>query len=103
MPDYVLEDVFGIQRDIPLNYIAREDVDDIFIESLSRKRHIVIYGSSKQGKTCLRKKCLTEDQYIIIQCFNKFTIALLNEQILKQAGFQIITSEKKKFWEYFQS
>ena len=102
MPDYVLEDVFGIQRDIPLNYIAREDVDDIFIESLSRKRHIVIYGSSKQGKTCLRKKCLTEDQYIIIQCFNKFTIALLNEQILKQAGFQIITSEKKSFGSTFK-
>jgi hypothetical protein len=102
MADYSVEDVFGIQRDIPLNYIAREDVDDIFIESLSRKRHIVIYGSSKQGKTCLRKKCLSEDQYIIIQCSNKFTIALLNEQILKQAGFQITTSEKKSLGNTFR-
>lgn len=97
MPDYTLEEVFGIQRKIPLNYVAREDVDDIFIESLDRKRHIVIYGSSKQGKTCLRKKCLSEDRCIIVQCYNKLTTTLLNEQILKQAGFKIITSEKKSF------
>jgi hypothetical protein len=95
MSKHCLEDVFGIQREIPLNYVKRENVDDLFAESLKRKHHIVIYGSSKQGKTCLRKKCLSEDDYILIQCSNKISIAQLNELILKQAGFQLTTTEKK--------
>jgi hypothetical protein len=90
-----LEEVFGMQRGIPLNYVKREEVDDLFAESLKRKHHIVVYGSSKQGKTCLRKKCLPENDYILVQCSNKIGIGQLNELILKQAGFQLVVTEKK--------
>ena len=44
-------DMLGIQRDVPLNYVPRSHVDTVFIDSLTRSKHIVVYGSSKQGKT----------------------------------------------------
>lgn len=82
-------DVFGIGRDLPLNYIARKAVDEAFITSLTRDKHIVIYGSSKQGKTSLRKHCLTENDYVVVHCSNKWDLADLHSAILKRAGFEI--------------
>lgn len=87
------KDVFGIQRDIPLNYVARE-ADKILVDSLDRKHHVVIYGSSKQGKTCLRKKNLNDSDYIVVHCNHKWDLAQINTDILKQAGFEITISEK---------
>jgi hypothetical protein len=85
-------DVYGITRDIPLNYIVRSSVDDLFIDSLARDKHIVIYGSSKQGKTCLRKHCLTDSDYIIVHCSNKWSLGDLHANILKRAGYEITVS-----------
>src|SRR6266545_456935 len=59
-----MADVFGIARDVPANYVTRPDVDGKFIESLTRDKHVVVFGSSKQGKTCLRKYNLVEGDYI---------------------------------------
>ena len=64
----LIEDVYGVSRDLPLTYVEREHVDKVFISSLSRRKHIVIYGGSKQGKTSLRKYALNEDDCIVIQC-----------------------------------
>lgn len=86
------KDVFGIQRDLPLNYIVRE-ADKILVDSLDRSHHVVIYGSSKQGKTSLRKKNLTEDKYILVHCSNKWDISQINTNILKQAGYELTLSE----------
>lgn len=94
MNKYLTKDVFGIQRNLPLNYIERE-ADRVFVDSLNRNHHIVIFGSSKQGKTCLRKKNLTEDQYIIVHCNHKMDLYQLNINILKQAGFNVQVSETK--------
>lgn len=94
MKDFKIEDVFGKSRGIPLNYVKRESIDNIFQDSLLRKQHIVVFGSSKQGKTCLRKNHLREDQYVYVQCSNKHNIEDLNEQILKQIGFKPTVSEK---------
>ena len=60
------DEVFGISRDLPLNYVDRTNVDMKLIENLTREKHIVIYGSSKQGKTSLRKHCLQESDYIVV-------------------------------------
>ena len=74
MPEVInkTDDVFGINRDLPLNYQARESADTLFIDSLTRDTHLVIYGSSKQGKTSLRKHCLNKDDYIVIHCSNRW-------------------------------
>lgn len=93
--DYSTDSVYGISRDVPLNYVTREEVDNKLIDNLTREKHLVIYGSSKQGKTCLRKHCLQESDYITVQCSNKWTVEDLHSNILKRAGFKINISEKK--------
>jgi hypothetical protein len=95
MDKYYADDVYGIVRDVPLNYVARRSVDEKFIEDLSRDKHIVIYGSSKQGKTCLRKHCLSDDEYIVVQCSNRWALADLHTHVLKRAGFEVTQSETK--------
>jgi len=92
---HTVGDVFGIQRDLPLNYVDRKEVDELFIDSLSRKKHIVIYGSSKQGKTSLRKHCLSETDYISVHCSNKWNLAALHASILKAAGYEVTASKTK--------
>lgn len=86
------KDVFGIQRDLPLNYIERS-ADKILNDSLDRSHHVVIYGSSKQGKTSLRKKNVREEDYILIHCNNKWDVTNLHNNILKQAGYELTLSE----------
>ena len=88
-------DVFGIGRDLPLNYVERKMVDGLLRDSLSRSKHITIYGSSKQGKTSLRKECLRDVPHIVIHCSNKWTISELHSAILKQAGYEVTQSTSR--------
>ena len=94
MKVYQTKEVFGISRNVPLNYVERDDVDGRLRDSLDRKKHITIFGSSKQGKTCLRKHCIPESDIILIQCNNRWSLAELNSNILKRAGFEIAQSTK---------
>jgi len=91
----LVDEVFRTSRELPKNYISRKHVDDLFINSLAKETHVVIHGSSKQGKTSLRKKNLLEDDYICITCSNTWTISDINESILKKAGYQVLVSESK--------
>lgn len=92
---HTTDEVYGVTREIPLNYVTRDTVDNSFVANLTRDKHVVIFGSSKQGKTCLRKHCLKEDDYILVQCSNKWNVQELNSNILKRAGFQVVLSDKK--------
>ena len=78
-----------------MNYTTRPNVDEKFVDNLTRQKHIVVYGSSKQGKTCLRKHCLNENDYIHVQCSNKWTLEDIHANVLKRAGFRVEQSEKK--------
>lgn len=88
-------DVYGIGRDLPLNYVSRKAVDEYFVANLTRDKHIIIYGSSKQGKTSLRKHCLKDDDYIVVHCSNKWGIADLHSAILKRVGYEVTQSTTK--------
>jgi hypothetical protein len=88
-------DVYGIGRDLPLNYVSRKSVDENFVANLTRDRHVIIFGSSKQGKTSLRKNCLKDDDYIVVHCSNKWNIADLHAAILKRAGYEVTQSSTK--------
>lgn len=85
-------EVYGIGRDLPLNYVTRKSVDDFLISSLTRDKHLVIYGSSKQGKTSLRKHCLQEQDYIVVHCSNRWTLGDLHAAILKRVGYEVTQS-----------
>ncbi len=88
-------DVYGIGRELPLNYVARKAVDEYFVANLTRDKHVIIYGSSKQGKTSLRKSCLQDDDYIVIHCSNKWGIADLHAAILKKVGYEVTQASTK--------
>ena len=88
-------DVFGISRDIPLNYVERKSADQKLVDNLTREKHLVIFGSSKQGKTSLRKHALSEQECIVVHCSNKWSIAEINSAILKKAGFELTQSSSK--------
>ncbi len=94
MQKYQLNDVYGISRDVPLNYVERVEVDKKFVDNLERDKHITIFGSSKQGKTCLRKHCLDKNEYVVVQCSNKWSLSDLNSNILKRAGYELEISSK---------
>ena len=97
MPEkiYRTADVFGINRDLPLNYTTRKSADDLLLDTLTRDKHLVIYGSSKQGKTSLRKHCLQDDDYITVHCSNKWDIAALHAAVLKKAGYEVTQGTSK--------
>ena len=88
-------DVFGISRDLPLNYVERESADSKLVDNLTREKHLVIFGSSKQGKTSLRKHALAESDCIVVHCSNKWTISDINSAILKKAGFELTQSTSR--------
>lgn len=90
-----VDEVFGIARDLPVNYVPRKQVDETFVNSLAKDRHIVVYGSSKQGKTCLRKYNLRPEDYIQIACSNRWDLGNLHSQILKESGYTIEQSTRK--------
>ena len=97
MPDVArrTDEVFGISRDLPLNYQERDSADRVLVDSLTRDRHIVIYGSSKQGKTSLRKHCLNPEDYITVHCSNKWQLGDLHSAILKKCGYEITLSSSR--------
>lgn len=86
---YRLDEVFGVARELPRNYVVRSSVDARLVDALTRDQHIVIYGSSKQGKTCLRKYNLQDNDYIAVTCSNKWNLAQLHSAILKAAGYTL--------------
>ncbi|HEJ7969901.1 TPA: hypothetical protein SMI17_003514 [Serratia marcescens] len=81
--------IFQTARDLPKNYVERPHVDNLFIETLLQQNHIVIYGSSKQGKTSLRKRHLEENDSVVISCLNAWSIGDLQLAILKKVGFSL--------------
>jgi hypothetical protein len=92
---YKVGEVFGISRDLPVNYVLRRNIDDKLIDNLTRDHHVVIFGSSKQGKTCLRKSCLNNDDYIVVACMGSMDLKQLHAAILKSAGYEIAESSTR--------
>jgi len=91
--------VFGVQRDVPLNYVERNHVDDAFRDALEYQRHIVIYGSSKQGKSSLRRWALKDRKQVLVSCINLHDIEQLHLAILKGAGYtvdEVTTTESRE-------
>ena len=89
MPAGLMYEVFGVARDVPRNYAIRAAVDGLLVDALTQDKHIVVHGSSKQGKTSLRKNTLHQSDYIYVTCSNKWSLADLHNAILKAAGFRL--------------
>lgn len=90
-----VSDVFGLARKLPLNYVRRDRVDGAFYRSLNHERNLVVYGSSKQGKTSLCRQSLPSGSYIRVACQPGWSLAQLHSQVLKMAGYTIELSESQ--------
>src|SRR6516165_3060198 len=90
-----LTDVYGTSRNVPLTYVERTGVDDRFLNDITRDKHIVLHGGSKQGKTCLRKYHLKESDFVVVQCTRETTKPKLYEAILKISGIPSEVSQSK--------
>lgn len=88
-----LNEVFGVSKAPVASYIERAPVDDALEGALAETRQIIIYGSSKQGKTALLQRHVPEDKRITVHCGPTTTAEDLYRSILRQQGVEI-TSEK---------
>lgn len=85
MEDYMKTiEVFGVSNSNVASYIQREDVDKRFVEGLHRNKHIVVFGSSKQGKTALTNKHLQEKDFVRVNCSPETKPIDIYKSILRQ-------------------
>ena len=86
-------DVFGVRSKLIKSYIERESVDKAFREALTDGNEVIVYGSSKQGKTSLILNNLKEEQYVKVECSPQTQPVDIYKSILRQIGIKFIESE----------
>lgn len=86
-------DVFGVRSKLIESYIERTDVDELFQEALKDGNEVIVYGSSKQGKTSLTLKHLSEDQYVKVECSPQTRPIDIYKSILRQLRIRFLESE----------
>lgn len=91
-----LEEVFGVSAKPVLSYVVRKQVDDNFRDALQSGKQIIVYGSSKQGKTALVSKYLPYSNNILVSLTPKFTLLDIYQQILSFVGVRISTGLTEK-------
>ncbi|MEZ9464970.1 hypothetical protein AB4178_25150 [Vibrio splendidus] len=87
-----VEDVFGVSGKQVASYVERVHVDDKFKDALRTDKQIIVYGSSKQGKTALVKKYIPYDDNIHISLSPKTTLKDIYQSILRKSGVVLKTS-----------
>ena len=85
----LLEEVFGVSSRPVLSYVKRASVDDRFVEALKADKQIVVYGSSKQGKTALVQTYLPYHKNLVVRLTPKTQIVDIYASILRQSGIEI--------------
>ncbi|MHB8545919.1 MAG: hypothetical protein ACYDAJ_04060 [Nitrosotalea sp.] len=89
-------DVFGVSNNIIESYVERNQVDGFFHTALELNKQIVVYGSSKQGKTSLIKKHLEPNSTIPIQCSPAMALIDIYSSILRQCNIPIQTDSSEE-------
>ena len=84
-----VKDVFGVKKEKVLSYYDRKNVDYKFEEELNGDKHILIYGSSKQGKSALVQKHIHPEQSITIGCSTNMTTRDIYSSLLRQLNIQV--------------
>lgn len=90
---YQTNDVFGVRSKLIASYIERDEVDELFNDALKHGNEIIVYGSSKQGKTSLLLNNLRADQYVKVECSPQTAPIDIYKSILRQLGITFIESE----------
>ena len=87
-----LENVFGVISGELSTYVARQEIDECFKRTFVQKRQLVIYGSSRQGKTTLLNAHLKPEEKILVQCSPTTSLHDIYKMILKNLEITIQSS-----------
>lgn len=87
------EDVFGVKSKLILSYIERGKVDKKFQSAINDGNEVIVYGSSKQGKTTLILKHLEPNRYVKVECSPQTQPIDIYKSILRQSDIGYISSE----------
>lgn len=87
-----VNDIYGVSNQMIETYIERTKVDGLFLDGLRRNKHIIVYGSSKQGKTSLVKKHLQEEDYVKVNCSTDTDVIDIYKSIIRQLGVDMLSS-----------
>ena len=90
---YQTADVFGVKSTLIESYIERDAVDERFKSALEDGNEVIVYGSSKQGKTSLILRHLGEDQYVKVECSPQTEPIDIYKSILRQLNIRYVESE----------
>src|SRR5579864_2625810 len=89
-----LEEVFGVSKNPVQSYIERINVDGLFQEALRTDKQVIVYGSSKQGKTALVEKHAPYKNNIVIRCTPSSGVIDIYRAILREHGIEIISERE---------
>lgn len=84
--------VYGVSNGLIDTYIERPLVDETFTKGLQKNKHIIVYGASKQGKTSLTNKHLSETDYIKVNCSPSSSSLDIYNSIARQLDIEILES-----------
>jgi hypothetical protein len=90
---HLTADVFGVKSTLVKSYIERDAVDERFKAALQDGNEVVVYGSSKQGKTSLILRHLDPDDYVKVECSPQTKPIDIYKSILRQLDIRYIESE----------
>jgi|TARA_R110000744_G_scaffold61796_1_gene127378 Cdc6-like AAA superfamily ATPase len=93
---YMTSDVFGVKSTLIKSYIERDAVDEKFKAALEDGNEVIVYGSSKQGKTSLILRHLAEGEYVKIECSPQTQPIDIYKSILRQLNIAYIESESSE-------
>lgn len=91
-----LEEVFGVTSNQVLSYLERTQVDDTFREALNANKQIIVYGSSKQGKTALVSKHLKYEDNLLVSLTPKTRLIDIYQVILSKAGIKLVAGTTER-------
>lgn len=87
-----VEEVFGVSGKQVASYVERQKVDDKFKDALKTDKQVIVYGSSKQGKTALVKKYINYEDNIVISLSPKSALKDIYQSMLRKSGVVLKTS-----------
>ncbi|WP_042315508.1 hypothetical protein [Desulfofarcimen acetoxidans] len=96
MQEISVDQVFGVSRNMILSYLEREQVDGRFKLALESDKHMVIYGSSKQGKSALVHKHLNKNDFLAVGCTPRSDTESIYSSVLRQIGVKIKSTNIEK-------
>jgi len=92
----LLEKVFGVSADPVLSYVERTEIDGKFTDALKTPKHVVVYGSSKQGKTALVSRHLPYEENVVVRLSPSSNVEDIYSSILRQAGVELEISKTEE-------